>query len=51
MQDGAPPQQPRRLTLILGALGEKVNRLLAGHFQADRFKGGVHESKGRSAKC
>ena len=37
--------------MILGALGEKVNRLLAGHFQANRFKGGVHYSKARSAPC
>ena len=42
VQNSAAPQKPGRFALILRAFSQKVNCLLAGYFQTDRFKGSVH---------
>jgi hypothetical protein len=42
VQHGAAPQELGWLALVFSAFGEKVNGLLAGHFQTDRFESGVH---------
>src|SRR5215471_5619806 len=42
MKHCAPAQNLRRFALVFGALGEKVDCFLAGHFQPDSFEGCVH---------
>src|SRR5215470_8000160 len=48
MKHRAPAQNLRRFALVFGALGEKVDCLLAGHFQPDSFEGCVHVKEQRA---
>src|SRR5207245_2725275 len=50
MQYRTAPQELRRLALVLSALSEKIDRFLAGHLQADRFKGRVHSQSTLNAQ-
>jgi hypothetical protein len=43
MQHGAAPQDLGWFALVLSPLGKKIDRFLAGNFQANCFEGGVHK--------